>query len=303
MDTVKLQGNAPSIPPTSGLGYASRPETKAPDWHHLVAWDLLFNNLATGLFLVAALGELTAPAAFRSLASVAYPIALALLLTDLLFLVLDLGDPWRFHHMLRVFKPSSPMSLGTWSLTLFSMPLTIIVATEVLPGEWVALQLVRKIAIVAGLLPALGSAVYKGVLLSTNAQPGWKDARWLGGYLANSALMLGCALLLALSALFDYERATAILRTGLALLVPLNAVLLGLLIADVRPALASLYTVPQRARLASMIFGLGMLIPGVLLLLAASAPILLGVLSLVLVGSMFVRFAIIRIPQAGQHRI
>ena len=32
---------------------------------------------------------------------------------DLLFLVLDLGDPLRFHYMLRVFKPSAPMSLGT----------------------------------------------------------------------------------------------------------------------------------------------------------------------------------------------
>ena len=255
MDTIGLKNGAPSIRPSHISGYASGPETKAPDWHHLVAWDLLFNNLATGLFLVAALGELAAPAVFRSLASVAYPIALALLLIDLLCLVLDLGDPWRFHHMLRAFKPSSPMSLGTWSLTLFSMPLTIIVATEVLPGEWVALEWVRKIAIVAGLLPASGSAVYKGVLLSTNSQPGWKDARWLGGYLANSALMLGCAAMLALSVLLDHERATAILRTGLALLVPLNALTLGLLIVRVRPALGSLY--PARsARLAGRFLAL-----------------------------------------------
>ena len=34
---------------------------------------------------------------------------------------------------------------------------------------------------------------YKGVLFSTSSQPGWKDARWLGGYLINSALVLGCA--------------------------------------------------------------------------------------------------------------
>ena len=59
-----------------------------------------------------------------------------LLLIDLALLVLDLGDPLRFHHMLRVFKPSSPMSLGTWSLTIYSLPLTVIVATELLPGEW-----------------------------------------------------------------------------------------------------------------------------------------------------------------------
>ena len=47
-----------------------------------------------------------------------------------MMLVLDLGDPLRFHHMLRVFKPSSPMSLGTWSLAAYSLPLTLIVAIE-----------------------------------------------------------------------------------------------------------------------------------------------------------------------------
>ncbi len=33
------------------------------------------------------------------------------------------------------------------------------------------------------------SAAYKGVLLSTNARPGWKDARWLGGYLVKGNLL------------------------------------------------------------------------------------------------------------------
>ena len=45
------------VPATNGAGYSARSATKAPDWHGLVVWDLLLNNLATGLFLVAALGE------------------------------------------------------------------------------------------------------------------------------------------------------------------------------------------------------------------------------------------------------
>src|SRR6202035_2794772 len=94
------------IAATNGSSYASGPVTKVPDWHGLVAWDLLFNNLTTGLFLVAALGELAVPAVFTAVAKVAYPIALVFLIADLLCLVLDLGDPLRFHHMLRVFKPS-----------------------------------------------------------------------------------------------------------------------------------------------------------------------------------------------------
>src|SRR5712692_5926644 len=129
-----------SRPQTTLSGYANGPVTKAPAWHGLVAWDLLFNNLTTGLFLIAATSELAAPAVFTPVAKMAYPVALVLLLTDLLCLVLDLGDRLRFHHMLRVFKPSSPMSLGTWCLTIYSLPLTVAAALSLLPEgmtlEW-----------------------------------------------------------------------------------------------------------------------------------------------------------------------
>src|SRR5260370_16918082 len=94
------------MPAMNGNGYMNSRVTKAPDWHGLVAWDLLFNNLTTGLFLVAALSELAAPTVFTRVAKVAYPVALLFLLTDLICLVLDLGDPCRFHPMLRAFKPT-----------------------------------------------------------------------------------------------------------------------------------------------------------------------------------------------------
>ena len=108
------------------------PVTKVPGWHGIIAWDALLNGMATGLFLAAAIGEFAAPAIFLRVAKVAYPIALVLLLVDLGLLVLDLGDPLRFHHMLRTFKPGSPMSLGTWCLTIFSLPLTAAAGLSVL---------------------------------------------------------------------------------------------------------------------------------------------------------------------------
>src|SRR5205085_440958 len=236
-----------SLPAPNGPGYATSPMTKVPDWHWLVAWDLLFNNLTTGLFLVAATSELAAPAVFTPVARAAYPIALVLLLADLLCLVLDLGDPLRFHHMLRVFKPTSPMSLGTWCLTIYSFPLTVAAALSLLPAPGadaarLAVEWARKAAVVLGLLPALGSAVYKGVLLSTNAQPGWRDARWLRGYLTNSALLLGCAEMLVLAVVLGQQRASAILRAALVLLLVLNVVPLCLLVADLGPVLSRIYT-------------------------------------------------------------
>src|SRR2546427_12400960 len=215
--------------------YATKPVTKAPAWHGLVAWDMLLNGMTTGLFLVAALSELVAPDRFAAVAQAAYPVALILLLVDLLCLVLDLGDPLRFHHMLRVFKPSAPMSLGTWCLTIYSFPLTVAAALSLLPEGGTAIAWARRVAVVLGLLPALGSALYKGVLLSTNAQPGWRDARWLGGYLTNSALLLGCAELLALSVLLGQASAAATLRIALGLLLVLNVIPLGLLVVNFRP--------------------------------------------------------------------
>jgi hypothetical protein len=284
-----------------GAGYATGPVTKAPEWHGLVAWDILFNNLTTGLFLVTALGELTAPAIFAPLAKAAYPLALILLLVDLACLVLDLGDPLRFHHMLRIFKPASPMSLGTWCLTVYSLPLTVAAALSVLswdgfenrPMEWA-----RKAAVVLGLLPALGSAAYKGVLLSTNAQPGWRDARWLGGYLTNAVFLLGCAVLLALSVFMGQEPATVVLRPVLALLLVLNAIFLCLLLNNLRTALGSLFPPPQLWLIGLLILGGVALVPLVLVLLGHGPLVLLAAVTLLLLGSLAIRFTIIKIPHA-----
>jgi hypothetical protein len=277
-------------------GYTDRPVTKPPDWHGLVAWDILFNNLSTGLFLTAALGELMAPAVFTRVAQAAYPLALVLLLADLLLLVLDLGDPWRFHHMLRVFKPTSPMSLGTWCLTLYSFPLTAAAALSLLPDEWPALEWVRKAAVILAILPALGSALYKGVLLSTNAQPGWRDARWLGGYLANSALVLGCAEMLVLAMLLGQERAGVLLRAALMLLLVLNILALGLVVKDLGPALARARTRRQLGRLAALCLGAGTVVPLGLLLAGDSAILGWAAALSLLLGSLAIRIVIMRLP-------
>jgi hypothetical protein len=285
-----------AIAQRNGAGYAARPVTKPPGWHGLVAWDMLLNNLTTGLFLTAALGELLVPEVFRPVATVAYPIALVLLLADLACLVLDLGDPLRFHHMLRVFKPTSPMSLGTWCLTVYSLPLTVAAALSVLPGEWPVLEWARKAAVVLGLLPALGSAVYKGVLLSTNAQPGWRDARWLGGYLTNSALLLGCAEMLVLSILMGQERAIAVLRPALALLLVLNLVPLALLVAALRPALSRKYAPGQLRWLGTLALAGGALVP-LCLLVAGGAFLSLAAVLFLFLGSLLIRFVIVYLPQ------
>src|SRR5690554_5610073 len=124
--------------------------------------------------------------------------------------------------MLRVFKPTSPMSMGTWSLTAFGLTIAVIVAIDLgtalglLPGGLAALGWIRWLAVAYGVPTGLASVVYKGVLFSTSAQPGWRDARWLGACLVNSAVVLGLAGLLALCDALGRDGASAALRPAFA---------------------------------------------------------------------------------------
>jgi hypothetical protein len=293
----------PPLPETgSESGYENTTIPKVPGWHGIIAWDALLNGMATGLFLATAIGELAAPAFFMRVANVAYPVALVLLLIDLGMLVADLGDPLRFHHMLRVFKPESPMSVGTWCLTIFSLPLTAAAGLSVLAEFGWSFEWARIIVVVLGLLPGFGAAAYKGVLLSTNAQPGWQDARWLGGYLTNSALVMGCAELLVLSVVMGQAHAVSILRTGLIVLLVLNVIPLVLLFANLRPAHARIYTSAQQWRVGALIAA-GAVIPLILLLLNEGMPFVLVAVAVLLANSWLVRFLYVKIPHTSPLQI
>jgi len=289
----------PPLPEQGGqVGYENTTVTKVPGWHGIIAWDALLNGMAMGLFLAAAISELAAPAIFMHVAKIAYSVALVLLLVDLGLLVLDLGDPLRFHHMLRVLKLGSPMSVGTWCLTIFSLPLTAAAGLSVLSLLGWDFKWARIIAVVMGLLPGFGSAAYKGVLLSTNAQPGWKDARWLGGYLTNSALLMGCGELLVLSALMQQGQAISILRTAFIVMLMVNVVPLGLLLANLQPTHARLYTRMQQRRAGGLIV-VATVIPLSLMLLNGGLMFLLAAVTFLLSQSWFIRFLYVKIPHTS----
>jgi Ni/Fe-hydrogenase subunit HybB-like protein len=291
---MKAGMNIESAPHGMPVGYAGQAVTKPPNWHALVVLDILFNNLSTGLFLVAGLAELVRPVSFGGLAPWAFSIALVLLIADLICLVLDLGDPLRFHHMLRVWKPSSPMSLGTWCLTAYAVFLTGITLLYLWP-ESGGLEWPRRLMFLLGLGPALGAAVYKGVLFSTTAQPGWREARWLGGYFSCSALALGAAELLLLATLMARPDAMAVLRLALILLLVLNLIALLLLLVDIRGSLARVHRTGSLAVIGAVTILGGVLVP-VGLLAMGDPSALAGSVLLILVGAAAVRHEIVRLP-------
>lgn len=90
------------------------------------------------------------------------------------FLIYDLGRPERFLNMLRVFRPTSPMSVGSWVLA-GSAPLAAL-ATMTADSEGAG----RKLGDAAGLglgVVGLPLAGYTAVLVSNSAVPVWQETR------------------------------------------------------------------------------------------------------------------------------
>lgn len=87
-------------------------------------------------------------------------------------LVHDLGRPERFLNMLRVFKPTSPLSVGSWILAPFAT-LASASAASVLTGRLPALG--RLCGVGAAVLgPPLST--YTAALISNTAVPAWHEA-------------------------------------------------------------------------------------------------------------------------------
>jgi formate-dependent nitrite reductase membrane component NrfD len=153
-----------------GRSYYGRPILKPHVWKPAIGWYMFAGGLAGGSSL---LGLAARVGGNRVLARNCSLLALAGVGVSPALLISDLGRPERFLNMLRVFKPTSPMSLGTWVLTGSAAANTALAACDVLdvlPG------LRRATATTSALLaPAL--CTYTAVLLADTSVPVWHEAR------------------------------------------------------------------------------------------------------------------------------
>jgi hypothetical protein len=118
-------------------------------------------------------------------------------------LIADLGRPSRFANMLRVFRPSSPMSMGSWLLAVYG-PAT---GASAVLGSSVG----AAVAGVAG-IPLAG---YTGVLVASTAVPAWQEASASMPILFTASGVAGAASLLTLGNCDD-ETARVLRRYGIA---------------------------------------------------------------------------------------
>jgi formate-dependent nitrite reductase membrane component NrfD len=158
--------------------YYGRAVLKPPVWEWKIPAYLFAGGLSAGSAVLAAGADLTGRLALRRTSRVS---ALATLAASTYFLIADLGRPERFHHMLRVAKPTSPMSVGTWILAAYGPGVGVAAAGELLPAvlrRTVPGRLLRPLARPAGLSSAViapAVASYTAVLLSQTAVPAWHE--------------------------------------------------------------------------------------------------------------------------------
>ncbi|MEU4678671.1 NrfD/PsrC family molybdoenzyme membrane anchor subunit [Micromonospora sp. NPDC023737] len=186
------------VPEAEFTSYYGRPVLKPPVWKWDIGAYLFTGGLAAGSSLLAAGGQLTGRPQLRRAGRVT---ALAAVTASTVFLIRDLGRPARFHHMLRVAKLTSPMSVGTWILAAFGPAAGVAAVAEAasllpergLPG--LARRVLPPVGQAAGLAAAATApalATYTAALLSDTAVPSWHEAyRELPFLFAGSALASG----------------------------------------------------------------------------------------------------------------
>jgi formate-dependent nitrite reductase membrane component NrfD len=157
------------VPDVEFSSYYGRPVIKEPAWGVPDVPGYLFLGGLAGASSVLAAGAQVS--GYGELARVAKVGALAAISLSAAALIRDLGRPDRFANMLRVFKPSSPMSVGSWLLSAYG-PLAgaavVSDVTGILPAAGTAATLG------AGLLGP-GVATYTAALICDTAVPGWHE--------------------------------------------------------------------------------------------------------------------------------
>jgi formate-dependent nitrite reductase membrane component NrfD len=305
---------------------------KSADWPLLIDVYFFLGGIAGGAFVIATVAHLLDGVRYRSLVRVGYYLALLAVLPCPILLIVDLGIPTRFLHMLMVSKPStaigmdavtigpfhlkpfSPMSVGAWALLVFSACAFLAALDTFL--EQRGGRSVPGLRLVVGLIGGVFGfflAAYPGVLLAATARPLFISSTWLGAlFLAIGASTGGAAiaLVLSLTGSAGREGLSRLMRV-LAFALVLQLVFLALFIITVGSSGSAAISRALAVLLSgqySVTFWLGAVVVGIVAPLAlhltgatkrsgVAVPVLTAVL--ILVGGFVTKYVIIAAGQVG----
>ena len=176
------------------MSYYDVPLLKKPVWKWFIPAYFFLGGVAGASSTLGAL--------FRPLRRRTARLSLAAVSLGAVCLIADLGRPSRFANMLRVFRPTSPMSMGSWLLSVY--------------GPAAGAAAVFDSSVAAGVAGVAGVplAGYTGVLVAATAVPAWQDANSTLPLLFTASGIAGAASLLELVP-SDDATARALRRYGI----------------------------------------------------------------------------------------
>lgn len=266
------------------------------NWEWPICIDLWVAGIAGGGFFAAFIVNMLTGNKYESLLKVATWIGVPMVGIGAIMLIVDLGNPLRFWHLMVRFLPLSPMSIGVWVLTLWGIcgaALLVLWLAESDVGGFAALRgfvpMKRFLCWINFILSPLLIA-YTGVLLCNSSMPLWTSV-FLPAVFVTSAIFTGTAATRLVAILAgkevpkEFSKATIILvvlqavaLVGLAATAPAGVFLVG--------SLSTLFWVG--------VVVIGMIIPFLVDLKAAMPAGLVAVSMLcVLVGGLVLRAVVV----------
>lgn len=212
---------APKDDPPQIPSYGGRPALKPSIYGWMVGLYMVIAGVAGSTQILATLLDVTGGNAQAPLVLTGRIIAVVCAVAGGILLIVELHTPQRFYNMLRIFRPTSPMSIGTYTLLSFGFFSMLALLAHLMGWTLTALGLGAIASI-----PGAGMMSYPAAFAAATSTPLWAAApASLGARFAASSMASGAALLAVLALLFSNSPAirALVLIAALALAVELVA--------------------------------------------------------------------------------
>ena len=188
-------------PEREGRDYYGIPPIKEHTWTWEVPLYFWLGGIGAGSHLISPVAQLLGWKDRAFFRASRYTVLVTMILSPIL-LIMDLGRPERFYNMLRIVKLRSPMSTGSWALTIFGVLSGLIAAAQaardgLLGRDNILVRLIKtfipdRLLSVVALPVGLYVGLYSGILLSATSVPMWaRNFLLMGPTFLSSGLSTG----------------------------------------------------------------------------------------------------------------
>jgi formate-dependent nitrite reductase membrane component NrfD len=304
-----IHGKAVVLEIEPAPGYYGQPVIHRPHWQWLITTYFFLGGISASAAVIGSLARLVGGANATRTSQIATYVSFLTLLPCPVCLILDLGRPARFLNMMKTFRPSSPMSVGTWGFAAFGLINTLSVLMQALADNHRMYDVEDarpfrglRVLAVPGALAGLFFAGYTGVLLAATAVPLWSKRPYLIAplFLA-SAMSSGSAAVTAAIAFLDPEDDVTDHRLSRfeAVCAITETSLLAVWLVALGPTAGPLLHGRIGAVVRQGVVGAGVIAPMVISALAQNAPrerrrkLTIVASLLTLVGGLAVRYSVV----------